>query len=210
MQTVIFYSALVLSIACLFLLLFGLAKPKTVSKVLRRKTSRAWLAAMFGILFIVFAGLAIVIEPETPATDKRHQQQSAKAGYYMVTRVIDGDTIRVGVDGKTETVRLIGMDAPEAKECFANQATAKAQELLRGQQIRLEADDSQDDRDTYGRLLRYVFLEDGTNFSQLMVSQGYAREFTFISPYRYQAEFKQAQKEAENKEIGLWSPTACS
>jgi micrococcal nuclease len=209
MQTVIFYSALVLALVCLFLLLFGLAKPRVISKALGKSIPRAWLAAIFGILFIVFAGLAIVTEPETPATDKQHQQQSAKAGYYMVTRVIDGDTIRIGIDGRIETVRLIGIDAPEANECFAQQATAKAQAILRGQQVRLEADDSQDERDAYGRLLRYAFLADGTNFNRLMITEGYAKEYTFIAPYKHQPKFKEAQQEAKGAGKGLWSSGVC-
>jgi len=70
--------------------------------------------------------------------------------------------------------------------------------------VLLESDASQDERDKYGRLLRYVFLEDGTNFNLLMIEGGYAYEYTYVVPYKYQAEFKKAQMQAEGSESGLW------
>lgn len=131
-------------------------------------------------------------------------------GYHTVIEVIDGDTIKVNVDEKVETVRLIGIDAPELpNDCFAQEAKSKAQSVLSGRQIKLKADKSQDNRDRYSRLLRYVILEDGTNFNRLMVTEGYAREYTFIVPYVLQAEFKKAQATAKKNNLGLWLPNIC-
>lgn len=53
------------------------------------------------------------------------------------------------------------------------------------------------------------FLEDGTNINKLMISEGYAHEYTYNIPYKYQSEFKQAQKEAEENNRGLWADNAC-
>jgi hypothetical protein len=92
---------------------------------------------------------------------------SPTAPLMAVVEVVDGDTIKVSVDGAVETIRLIGIDTPETKDprkpvqCFRWEASAKAEELLAGRRVRLEADDTQDDRDKYGRLLRYVWRDDG-------------------------------------------------
>lgn len=140
---------------------------------------------------------------------------SPSAAFYQVVRVIDGDTIVVKINDKNETVRLIGINSPEVNdprkpvECFGHEASNKAKEILTGKKVRLEADPTQSDRDKYGRLLRYVFLKDGTNFNQLMIEQGYAFEYTYHFPYRYQKEFKQAQKKAEKEGMGLWEEGRC-
>lgn len=141
---------------------------------------------------------------------------SPNSNLYSVAAVIDGDTIQVLIDGKKETLRLIGIDTPETVDprkpvqCFGKEASAKAKSLLSGKSVKLEADPIQGERDKYQRLLRYVFLEDGTNFNRLMISEGYAHEYTYSTPYKYQAEFKQAQKEAEAAKKGLWADNACS
>lgn len=128
-----------------------------------------------------------------------------------VSKVIDGDTIKVLIEGKEETIRLIGIDSPEILDerkpvqCFGKEASNKAKEVLTGKTIILESDPTQRDRDEYGRLLRYVFLENGTNFDEFMLNEGYAREYTFKGNfYKYQSEFIQAQKKAKRENKGLW------
>ena len=129
---------------------------------------------------------------------------------YDVVKVIDGDTVSVSIDGKVEVLRLIGIDTPETVdprkpvECFGVEASNKAKSLLSGKKVSLEDDVPQGERDKYGRLLRYVFLEDGTNFNFLMIKEGYAHEYTYNLPYKYQSEFKKAQKEAMESKAGLW------
>lgn len=135
---------------------------------------------------------------------------------HKVVKVIDGDTIQVVIDGKKETLRLIGIDAPETGDprslvsCFGNEATNKAKEILNGKSVQLEPDLTQGERDKYNRLLRYVFLENGTNFNNLMISQGFAHEYTYRIPYKYQTEFKQAERQAREKKLGLWADNVCS
>lgn len=132
-----------------------------------------------------------------------------------VVKVIDGDTIEVSLNSKKETVRLIGIDSPEVLDerkpvqCFGKEASGKAKEMLIGKTITLESDPTQGERDDYGRLLRYVFLED-QNFNNLMLSKGYAREYTFKGKaYRYQTEFIQTQEKARKDNRGLWADGAC-
>ncbi len=128
-----------------------------------------------------------------------------------VIRVIDGDTLEIDLEGKTERLRLIGIDTPETVDprkkiqCFGKEASRKAKELLQDQQIWLETDNTQGERDKYQRLLRFVYLEDGTLFNQLMIAEGYAHEYTYQNnPYRYQAEFKEAERQARINKKGLW------
>ena len=141
------------------------------------------------------------------------QQQSDSL--IRVIRVIDGDTIQAKINGKVETIRLIGINTPETVdprrtvECFGREASAKTKKLTLGKMVKIETDPSQDTRDKYGRLLAYIFLEDGTNINKKLIEDGYAYEYTYERPYRYQLEFRQAQKDAEAAERGLWAPGMC-
>lgn len=134
---------------------------------------------------------------------------------YPVVRVVDGDTIVAHIDGVDEKIRLIGINTPETVdprrtvECFGKEASAVTKHLLTGTTVRLERDLSQGDRDKYGRLLRYVFLPDGTFVNKKLIEEGYAYEYTYRIPYRYQTEFKAAQTAARENARGLWAPEAC-
>lgn len=134
---------------------------------------------------------------------------------YKVVKVVDGDTIDVDIDGKTERLRLIGINTPETVdprkpvECFGKEASAKAKELLSGKNVKLEYDSTQDTRDKYGRLLAYVFREDGLFYNDWTIRNGYAYEYTYNVPYKYQSLFKEAQKFASDNQLGLWSPNSC-
>lgn len=136
--------------------------------------------------------------------------------YYPVTSVVDGDTIKINVEGAIKTFRLIGMDTPETVDprkevqCFGMEASNKAKELLLGKKVRIETDVSQGTYDKYNRLLGYVYREDGLFYNKYMIEQGYAHEYTYDIPYKYQAEFKNAQATAEKNQVGLWSPNTCN
>lgn len=136
--------------------------------------------------------------------------------YYAVTDVVDGDTLKINMGGTVETLRLIGIDTPETVDprkpvqCFGTEASNRAKTLLSGQKVRIEADPTQDTRDKYGRLLAYIYRDDGLFFNKAMVADGYAYEYTYDKPYKYQAEFKAAQLAAQSSGKGLWSPTTCN
>ena len=135
---------------------------------------------------------------------------------YPVTKVVDGDTAKVNIDGVIETLRLIGIDTPETKDprkpvqCFGQEASNRAKQLLENSNVHLEADPTQGERDKYGRLLRYIFLADGTNFNEKMIFDGYAHEYTYNLPYKYQAQFKEAQTQADQNNRGLWAASTCA
>ena len=149
-------------------------------------------------------------DPDSVELDNKSQDTGHK-----VVKVVDGDTVDVEIKGKIERLRLIGIDTPETVDprkevqCFGIEASNKAKELLSGKFVTLENDETQSERDRYGRLLRYVFLPDGTHFNKLMISEGFAYEYTYDEPYKYQAEFKQAQALAQSQNKGLWNPNMC-
>lgn len=116
-----------------------------------------------------------------------------------VAKVIDGDTIEIE-GGKR--VRYIGIDAPESYTCFSSESKARNKELVGGKTIILEKDISETDR--YGRLLRYVYIDD-TFVNEILVKEGYAQVSTYPPDVKYQAKFLAAQKEARDNNRGLWS-----
>jgi len=83
--------------------------------------------------------------------DERAGPSRARRATHLVTRVVDGDTIELG---NGETVRIVGIDTPERGECGFERATANTERLVLGRHVRLTVSD--EDRDRYGRLLRYV------------------------------------------------------
>jgi micrococcal nuclease len=143
-------------------------------------------------------------------------QQVQQTDLVDVISVVDGDTIKVSIDGKTTTLRLIGIDTPETVDprtpvqCFGTESSRKAKELLSGKKVRIEQDLSQGELDKYGRLLAYVYRDDGLFYNEYMVKQGYAHEYTYNAPYKYQTEFKADQKYAQDNKLGLWSPNTCN
>lgn len=156
-------------------------------------------------------------EENNPAKSSGVQVKSSESqsDLYRVIKVIDGDTVSVDVSGKTETVRLIGINTPEIVdprkpvECFGKEASNKAKEILTGKSVKLESDNTAGERDKYNRLLRYIFLDNGTNFNKMMIGEGFAYEYTYNLPYKYQTEFKQEEQEAKIARRGLWASGVC-
>jgi micrococcal nuclease len=158
-----------------------------------------------GALLLAAAGPAnaATTPPATTTPAAASQPWQAKPER-LVVRVVDGDTIDVAVGGRTERVRFIGIDAPETGQCAAQAATWHVNHLLIGKLVRLEGDRSQGNRDRYGRLLRYVRMPSGTNLNRYLVREGYAREYTYDQPYRYQAAFRADERTARDARRGLW------
>jgi micrococcal nuclease len=126
-----------------------------------------------------------------------------------VTRVLDGDTVRVRTrSGATDTVRILGVDTPETHhpdrpvECFGPEAAAFTRSRLLGRRVELEADI--EPRDLYGRRLAYVLL-DGERFDDELLRLGYAR-FLVIPPNEAHARaLLEAELDAKQAGRGLWS-----
>jgi micrococcal nuclease len=114
------------------------------------------------------------------------------------------------MDGKKESVRLIGVDTPEthkpntAVQCQGPEAADFTRRTVEGQPVRLEADPTNDNRDRYDRLLRYAYLQDGTLLNKLLVQRGFGFAYT-IFPFQKKQEFIDAQTAAQASKAGLWA-----
>jgi micrococcal nuclease len=127
-----------------------------------------------------------------------------------VTRVVDGDTIHVRVEGRDETIRYIGVDTPESVqpgtpvECFAKRASAFNARLVDGERVRLVLD--AEHRDRYGRLLAYVYrARDGLFVNAALVRRGYAQPLTIPPNVAHAGEFRRLAATARRAGRGLWS-----
>jgi len=122
-----------------------------------------------------------------------------------VERVVDGDTI---VISGGERVRLIGINTPESVkeagkvEYFGKEASSYTKNKIEDKTIYLEKDVS--NRDDYDRLLRYIYLEDGTFFNELIVKEGYAFAVTYPPDVKYNEILREAENYARENNLGLW------
>ena len=143
-------------------------------------------------------------------------------GPAKIISVIDGDTLKVNYKGKEESVRLIGIDAPESRInkkakndtqrsgedlktiiVMGKEATRYVKTLVKpGDMVKMEFDVQK--RDKYGRLLAYIYLPNGTMLNEEIVKGGYANLMTVPPNVRYQKKFLRAYREAREKRRGLW------
>lgn len=121
-----------------------------------------------------------------------------------VQQVIDGDSIEVILDGAAYDLRYIGIDAPETGMPLSREATEANRRLVEGQIVELEQDVSNTDQ--YGRLLRYVYLLDGTLVNAELVKLGLAAAIAYPPDILHQEIINASEREAVEGGIGLWAP----
>lgn len=131
-------------------------------------------------------------------------------GLYTVDHFIDGDTLAVDMDGHVESVRFVGIDTPETHkpntpvQCWGPQASAYTKRVIGRSKVRLVSDPLSTDRDRYDRLLRYVYLPDGTFLNEMLVKEGYAFYYPYF-PFSKAAAFAADEQIAMSERKGLWS-----
>ncbi len=140
---------------------------------------------------------ALLLSPSQPPVSGRTEA--------MVLRIVDGDTIEVSIDGQPFKLRYIGINTPETDEAFGSEATAINSRLVASQTVYLEKDTS--DRDRYDRLLRYVYLADGTFVNAELVRLGYAWAVAYPPDTRNKELFVALEQEAEEAHRGFWAGT---
>jgi micrococcal nuclease len=152
---------------------------------------------------------APVSAPAAPASDIQSTITTSATAVngIPVISVVDGDTIKVKIGSKEETVRVIGADTPETVhpsqpvEPYGLEASAYTKKRLTGQQVRLELD--VEERDRYGRLLAYVWLGDEL-VNATLIKEGYAQVLTIPPNVKYADRFVALQREAWENQRGLW------
>lgn len=172
-----------------------------------------WRACSLALATLLLALATLACgEAATPAPGPGGGQPPAAAQTEArVTEVVDGDTIKVNVDGQAYTLRYIGIDTPETVhpdkpvEWMGPEASAANRRLVEGQTVYLEKDVS--DTDRYGRLLRYVYLADGLFVNAELVRLGYAHASTYPPDVKHQDLLLEMQREAREAGRGLWAST---
>lgn len=133
-------------------------------------------------------------------------------GLYAINHYVDGDTIAVNMAGQTQTIRFIGIDTPETHkpntpvECYGPAAAAYTQNRIKAAdgKVRLVSDSLSTDRDRYNRLLRYVYLPNGTDLNQQIVDNGYGFYYPYF-PFSKSDQFHIDEQAAIAAKKGLWS-----
>lgn len=167
----------------------------------------------FSLLGFILAVVFIAITQSQWLNKPVQVAQQNQPGLYSVAHFVDGDTIDVNMDGHTETVRFIGVDTPETHrpntpvQCFGPEAAAYTKSLIGNNKLRLQADPLDTNRDRYGRLLRYLYLPDGTLVQEKLVSEGYAFAYTQF-PFEKKQQFVNEETQAKAAKKGLWG--ACT
>lgn len=122
-----------------------------------------------------------------------------------VEKVVDGDTIVL--DGGLR-LRYIGIDTPESVkpntpvECFAKESSKFNEKLVKGEFVKMQKDVNNTDR--YGRLLRYVWVDD-VFVNEYLVREGYAKAVSYPPDVKYQDLFREAERDARENNRGLWN-----
>lgn len=167
-----------------------------------------FIRLIFTLAFI--AAAALVSRYATGSTQILGAGEDIGPGFYRVVEVYDGDTIAVEMDSRIEKIRLVGVDTPETHhpkkpvECFGYAATDFTRQLIGKNPVRLEADPLSSNRDRYDRLLRYVYLPNGTLVNQAIVEAGYGFAYTQFE-FGKAPEFVVSEQAARGADLGLWA-----
>jgi len=122
----------------------------------------------------------------------------------IVTRVVDGDTVDVRlVGGRSERVRLIGIDSPERRECGYAPATLRARTLALGRAVLLRGDRTQDTRDRHDRLLAYVWTGK-RDVGEALVRGGFARVYVYERPFLRLDAYRRAERAGRLSPQSVW------
>ncbi|MBE2216677.1 MAG: thermonuclease family protein [Ignavibacteria bacterium] len=167
------------------------------------------------IILLAYFGWKYIV----PKLNEREQRERKE---YVITKVFDGDTFEAEANGKKEKVRMLGIDTPEKFDSdkltrdiertkrdsetikkLGELSSVYTRNLLDGKKVLLEPDKTQDDKDKYGRLLRYVYLEDGTFVNKKIVAEGYAVVFRKFKVSK-EKELIGAEEDARKEKKGLW------
>ncbi len=172
------------------------------------------ISTVFSLLIIGYISYAYILPKLNSA------RNDSDSEYYTVERVVDGDTFKLTTG---ERVRLIGIDTPEKFESKKLDKDSKnsgkdkktiqnlgrlsseyVKEFVEGKKIKMIKEPNYQDKDVNGRLLRYVYLQDGTFVNAKIIKDGYAQVFESF-PFSKKDEFRMYQKDARENKRGLWA-----
>jgi micrococcal nuclease len=140
-----------------------------------------------------------------------NQEAKGKTLQATVVKVVDGDTVKIKLhNGQVETVRLLLIDTPETVhpskpvQPFGPEASQFSKKLMPpGTKIEVEPGISE--RDKYGRLLAYFYIN-GESVNKKLIEKGLARvAYVYAPNTKYIDEFRELQDQARQKKAGIWS-----
>ena len=179
-----------------------------MNKSTKKKLTSILLSICIIAVIIILDKLGIIKIDDYIEEDSSYVNVNT-TGLYEVVRVVDGDTIVINYNGKEEKVRLIGVDTPESvhpnKEKnneYGTLASKYTKSKLEKKSVSLEFDVQE--RDKYGRLLAYVYL-DGKMYNKTLLEDGYAQVATYPPNVKYVDDFLKIEKKAKENNAGLWS-----
>lgn len=180
---------------------------------IRKEIKLIQVIVITAALFFYAGAKALTVKGKAAASTEREAA--------FVARAVDGDTLKLS-DGRR--VRLIGVDTPELHhsdkllrdsrrthkdikdiQALGEKAAIFTRQLCEGKAVRLETDVRKQDK--YGRLLAYVYLEDGTFVNAKIVEEGYGQVMTIPPDVKYADYFLKLEREAREKRKGLWGIT---
>ncbi len=137
-----------------------------------------------------------------------------------IMHIVDGDTAYIKLDKTIERVRFLGIDTPELHDkknkpqCFGKEAKQELKKIGKGKNVLVQRDTIQPNRDAYGRLLRFVYLQaqDGSQglfLNNELLKNGYAYRFAKYNN-RYTKILSESEKLAQKEKRGLWNPRTCN
>ncbi len=137
-----------------------------------------------------------------------------------IIHVVDGDTAYIKINKTIERVRFLGIDTPELHDkknkpqCFGKEAKKELQRIGKGKNVFVQKDTIQPNRDAYGRLLRFVYLQQGDGSQGILLNNellknGYAYRFAKYANQHTKL-FTESEKLAQKEKRGLWSPHTCN
>ncbi len=139
------------------------------------------------------------LQNNTSKTTQNNTIIKTEKSFYKVIRVIDGDTIEINT---SQRVRLICIDTPETNEYYYSEASIYLDNLILNKEVELVKDISEIDR--YGRLLRYIYLGDGTFVNEMIVYNGYGRAYPYSPDTSKCPIIQQAEQYAKSNNLGIW------
>jgi micrococcal nuclease len=168
------------------------------------RTAALWILVFIALAIVGGGGLELF---DSGGDSRERAGELSAAG--RVVRVIDGDTVRVRLRDRTETVRYIGVDTPETVkpgepvQCFGKRASAFNRRLAAGRQVRLRF--GRERRDRYGRLLAYVYVHGrARSLSATLIAHGYGRVLTIPPNTAHARSFGRLERRAQDRQLGLW------
>ena len=179
------------------------------------------ISSIFTLGLVILLIGFFLIKKFTDSDISFDKNEKSGSNFITVSRVVDGDTFELETK---ERVRLLGIDTPEKYESkkldrdaessgmdkktvkkLGQMASDYVKGFVEGKKVRLERDPVNEDKDRYGRLLRYVYLEDGTCVNAKIIRDGYAQVYESF-PISKMDEFRKLQREARENNRGLWGP----